>query len=99
MVELRNSPDRPSPRPSPPSTGARGKRPSEYRSLHFSENSFAPPREISSVDFAMWTKSQKISGAVLGLAAVAFCVDRFALGGGGDKAAAAAADEYAVDRS
>jgi hypothetical protein len=46
----------------------------------------------------MWTKSQKISGAVLGLAAVAFCVDRFVLGSG-DKAAAAASDEYAVNRS
>jgi hypothetical protein len=48
----------------------------------------------------MWTKSQKIAGAVLGLAAVAFCVDRFVLGGAGDKkSAAAAADEYAVSRS
>jgi hypothetical protein len=46
----------------------------------------------------MWTKSQKISGAVLGLAAVAFCVDRFVLGSG-DKAAAAASNEYAVTRS
>src|SRR5690242_4632935 len=45
----------------------------------------------------MWTKSQKISAAVLGLAVTAFAVDRWVLGG--PEGAHAASSEYAVTKS
>src|SRR3954468_3675268 len=44
----------------------------------------------------MWTKSQKISAAVLGLAGTAYCVDRFVLDSG--KAGAGAAEDVVVAR-
>jgi hypothetical protein len=49
----------------------------------------------------MWTKSQKISAAVLGLAVVAFGVDRWVLSapeGAADANSAAAAEEFVVAR-
>lgn len=45
----------------------------------------------------MWTKSQKIAAAVLGLAATAFAVDRWVLGG--PEGATAASSEYAVSKT
>jgi hypothetical protein len=46
----------------------------------------------------MWTKSQKVAGAVLGLAVVAFCVDRFVLSPpAGERPAAA--EEFVVKPS
>src|ERR687890_740098 len=48
----------------------------------------------------MWTKSQKISAAVLGLAVIAFGVDRWVLdGGGGGAPAQGSAEEFVVNRT
>ena len=47
----------------------------------------------------MWTKSQKVAGAVLGLAVVAFCVDRFVLSPPGGEQPAEAAAQFVVKTS